>query len=469
MTSSQTISDNINKMFQDLFINNKVHPFFSDIKTVVELKKEYNEKINQEIKRTNKEYEYKSPPDINSIDIKEIKEHDELNIKDMNKLLKEINNVLNYNKILNLVSYMSQFMIKSNIAPQAEKKLYENISKNKNRDFKYKIKSKINIMIIGSGPVGLFLACYLHIYYNMNSIKFQSTSNNINIIMYDSRIEKPGFRKPYNRQRLFSTNSKYLNMIIPKLFCWKDVNKDYIMVNIFILEYILYTIASSYNIPMIYEDYSWDDYKDIINKGKFDVVFDCTGGRLSHDAIKITKKNTEWLNNISLTGMNRKLIVDIDKNLVLLENDSKHIDNYFYGSVIFYYKDNKSLIFYKNIDIDINNKYDLVYLNKYKDKYYSYEDSLDIIKGIKDDINRNLLYSLLIDHNYKDYIIEFDVWSIYMRHGIKISDVFKLNNRDILFIGAGDTIFHSHFIVGAGLNRIFDFTVKCANMLDRFT
>lgn len=463
MTTHQ-ISNNINKMFQDIFIE-KVHPFFSDIKKVLEVKKEYNEKIKNAINNDCKYKEQSNIINIESIKIEETK-YEELDINDMNKLLKEINNVLNYNKILNLVSYMSQFIIKSNTAPQAEKKLYEKISKQKS----------INVIIIGSGPVGLFLACYLNIYYNMSSINFSSASRNkeqstsyniINIIMYDSRIEKPGFRKPYNRQRLFSTNSKYLNMIIPKLFCWKDVNKDYIMVNIFILEYILFTIASSYKIPMIYEDYSWADYKNIIDKGKFDVVFDCTGGRLKHDAIKITKKDTEWLDKLKLTGMGRKLTVDIDKNLVLLENNSKHIDNYFYGSVILHYKENKGLIFYKNFDIDINNKYDLVYLNKYKNNYYHYENAVDIIKGIKDDINRNLLCSLLTN-DYKEYIVEFDVWGVYMRHGIKISDVFKINNRDVLFIGAGDTIFHSHFIVGSGLNRLFDFTVKCSNMLDRF-
>jgi hypothetical protein len=460
MTLSHTISDNINKMFQELFTNNKVHPFYIDIKKVLELKKEYNEKIDNFIQ--NNHCEYKNPSNIKSIDIQNIKDnkYDELDINDMNKLLKEINNVLNFNKILNLVSYMSQFMIKSNITPQAEKKLYEKISANK---------KKLNIMIIGSGPVGLFLACYLHIYYNMQNINFPSENRNniINIVMYDSRIEKPGFRKPYNRQRIFSTNSKYLNMIIPKLFCWKDTNKDYIMVNIFILEYILFTIVSTYNIPMIYEDYCWDDYKDIINKGKFDVVFNCTGGKLSNDAIKITKEDTEWLNKLDLKGFNRELKIDIKNNLVLLENNSKNIDNYFYGSIILHYKETKGLVFYKNIDIDISNKHDLVYLNKYKNEYYNYHNALDIIKGIKDDTNRILLYTLLKENDYKDYIIEFDVWGVYMRHGIKISDVCKINKRDVLFIGAGDTIFHSHFITGAGLNRIFDFTVKCANMLDR--
>ncbi len=459
MTSNNSyqISDNINKMFQELFTDSKIHPFFNDLKRVLELKKDYTEKINKITKNKENHNDYNLPSNIEPININH--KYEELDIKDMNKLLQESNNILNYDKILNLVSYMSQFMIKSNIAPQAEKKIYEKISKD-NNEFKM-----INIMIIGSGPVGLFLACYLNIYYNSNNFSSASRKK-INIIMYDSRIEKPGFRKPYNRQRLFSTNSKYLNMIIPKLFCWKDVNKDYVLVNIFILEYILFTIVRSYNIPMIYEDYSWDDYKNIINKGKFDVVFNCTGGRLSHDVIKINKQDTEWLDKINLKGMNRELTIDIDKNLVLLENDSKHIDNYFYGSVVLYYKEPKHY-FYKNFDIDINNKKDLVYLNKYKNKYYKYEDAVDIVKGITDDTNRNLLCLLLKEHNYEDYIFEFDVWGIFMRHGIKISDVFKVNNRDILFIGAGDTIFHSHFIAGAGLNRIFDFTVKCANMLDR--
>jgi hypothetical protein len=69
--------------------------------------------------------------------------------------------------------------------------------------------------------------------------------------------------------------------------------------------------------------------------------------------------------------------------------------------------------------------------------------------------------------NNNDYLIKFDVWGIYMRHQIKISDIFNVNNKQILLIGAGDTIFHSHFITGSGLNRIFDFTVKCANQLDK--
>jgi len=447
----QTISDNINKMFQNLFLTKKnIHPFFKDLDVVYELKEDYLKNIKEYIKKTITYKETQIPEDI-KVDVK----YEELDIYEMNKLSKEINNILNFEKISYLVSFMSKFMLKSNITN--ENKLYNKIMKKNDK--------VINIMIIGSGPVGLFLAIYLHIYYNKTKM---TNYPNVNIVMYDSRIVKPGFRKPYNRRRVFSTNSKYLNMIIPKLYCWSNTDKDYIMINIFILEYILYTIAyNDYNIPMIYDNYSWDDYKKIIEKGDFDVVFDCTGGRLKHDIIKINKSDLKWINNIKLYNnkINRHLDIDIDKNLVLLNHDSKHIDNYFYGSMVLYNND-ETVSFYKSYDIDINNKEDLMYLNKVKEKYYTYDNAIKIIRGIMDDDNRNLLYTLLIENN-KDYLVSFDVWGVNMRHEIKISSVFKNNNKDILFIGAGDTIFHSHFLTGAGLNRVLDFTVKCANMLDR--
>jgi hypothetical protein len=293
-----------------------------------------------------------------------------------------------------------------------------------------------------------------------------NSSPRVNVVVYDSRISKSGFRKPYNRNRKFSTSSEYLNLIIPKLYCWDD-NKEHITVNIFMLEYILYMVATNhYNIPIIYENYDWDDYVDIIDKGKFDVVFDCTGGKLKHNAIK--NINPKWLKDINLynSDINRTLEIIPDKNLVVLQNDSNTIVNYYYGSLTLHYN-NSSLTFYENFDIDIMNKHDLMFLHKLKNKYFTYENSITIIKGIKSDITRNYLFTALHknkDH-YKKFVISFDVWGIYIRHAIKISDVFKVNNRNILFIGAGDTIFHSHFIIGAGLNRIFDFTVKCANLL----
>ncbi len=448
------ISNNINKMFQRLFLkdnNNNEHPFFKDLKKVYNLTPDYRKNVINNIKRR---VNYKIINDLPEEVIVKPK-YDILNISQLKKLDTNMYNVLNYNKILELVSYLSRYLIKSNVID--ENKLYNRLASKNNET--------INIMIIGSGPVGLFLACYLYLYYNDTTM---NSSPRVNIVMYDSRIEKSGFRKPYNRQRMFSTASKYLSLIIPKVYCWDD-SKDYFMVNIFLLEYVLFTIANQhYNIPMIYEDYDWEDYKKIIDKGSFDVVFDCTGGRLKHGVIK--NIDPSWLNKIILKDkeIGRTITINENDNLVILENDKEHIINYFFGSMDFHYND-KHLTFHSKYDIDIMNSNDLIYMNKIKDKYYKYEDALELVQGIKDANFRDFLYTILTkdDKNYKSLLIKFDIWGVYMRHQIKISDTFNVGEKKVLLIGAGDTIFHSHFVTGAGLNRIFDFTVKCANQLDR--
>ncbi len=451
------ISDNINKMFERLFQSKEhssekhsEHPFFRDLKKVFNTTPDYRKTVVNNIKRR---VNYKEVINIPT-DVKVEPKYEILKIDELKKLDINMYNTLNYNKIYEIVSYLSKYLIKSNVSD--ENKIYKKISTSNN--------NTINIMIIGSGPVGLFLACYLYLYYNDTTM---NSSPRVNIVMYDSRINKPGFRKPYNRQRIFSTASKYLSLIIPKIYCWDD-SKDYFMVNIFLLEYVLFTVANQhYNIPMIYEDYDWNDYKKIIDKGKFDVVFDCSGGRLKHNVIKSV--DASWLKNINLDNseFKRKLTIKKDDNLVILENDKDNIVNYFFGSMDLYYND-KTLTFHSKYDIDIMNSKDLVYLNKIKDKYYKYEDALSLVQGISDVNFRDFLYTILTkDNSYKSLLVKFDVWGVYMRHQIKISDTFNINERKILLIGAGDTIFHSHFVTGAGLNRIFDFTVKCANQLDR--
>ena len=77
------------------------------------------------------------------------------------------------------------------------------------------------------------------------------------------------------------------------------------------------------------------------------------------------------------------------------------------------------------------------------------------------------MYNLYIfnDKKYKKYIFSFDIWAIYIRHIIQPSEVFKVNNKQILYVAAGDTVFHSHFVIGAGLNRTINFSVKCANFI----
>jgi hypothetical protein len=57
------------------------------------------------------------------------------------------------------------------------------------------------------------------------------------------------------------------------------------------------------------------------------------------------------------------------------------------------------------------------------------------------------------------------VFNTNIRHAIEIAKVFKVKNKQILYIGAGDTIFHSHWFTGAGLNRTLDFTTKTSHLM----
>ena len=52
-----------------------------------------------------------------------------------------------------------------------------------------------------------------------------------------------------------------------------------------------------------------------------------------------------------------------------------------------------------------------------------------------------------------------------MRHSIECSRIIDHDKHKILYIGAGDTIFHSHWVIGAGMNRTIDFAVKCSSLL----
>jgi len=446
------ISDDINIMFQELFGSTK-HPFFEDIHKVNKLSKNYINNMKRII-----QHEIPFEPNINIPEGHIIEpKYNILKKEKIYELKKEMNNVMNWKKILSIVSFMSQYLLESNV--KNEKMLYK----------KLKTSNMVNIMIIGSGPIGLFLACYLNLYYNHTSM---TSSHHVNIVIYDNRIDRPGFRKPYTRQRPFVTSSSYLNLVIPKIYCWNEKNTDKtsLWVNIFMLEYLLYTTAlTQSNISIIYKDYDWNEYKNIIKKSNFKVIFDCSGGRFKNDIIQ--NINIKWLDKFNNTNkkIGKKLLINKTKNLVELidlKNNDKFKKNYYYGSISIHKNDN-TLTFVTKYDIDIVNNYDLLYLNNLKHKNFTFSEMNEIIKGISDNISRNFLNAIFTNRKtlYHDYILVIDVFTIYIRHAIKICDIVKINKKKVLYIGAGDTIFHSHFITGAGLNRTLDFTVKCANLL----
>jgi len=428
----EDIKNKINRLFIKFITKSKKHPFFYDIETVNDSIYDY---MLYKENRIVQETKYKFLPNIEQLQDKKEK-HTVLTNEKLVKLDREIKNIGNYEKIFTIVTEISRYLLKST----ASSNVFETFN-------------KPVVMVIGSGPIGLFTACYLKFYYE----------DSIDVVIYDNRIKNPGFRKPYTRQRTFTTSSKYLSLILPKLYCWDS--KNYINVNIFMLEYLLYSQAVlKYKIPIIYQDYSWDDYKRIINDNNIKVVFDCSGGRLKMDTFK--NLNTQYLENMETINikLNKKLKINLDKNIVELveyKNDSKFIKNHFYGSITIY---NKNGFFYKKYDMDVTTPQMLKHLTKYNKKFYTYNNMIKIINGIDDDIERNYLYSQFMIHkakliNKKFYI---DIWQIYIRHAVNVADIYN----DTLIIKTGDSMFHSHFITGAGLNRTINLTVKFCNYIN---
>ena len=145
----------------------------------------------------------------------------------------------------------------------------------------------LNIMILGSGPVGLYTALYLsrlypHIDTTDEFIK-EFSFRSVNVLLVDNRIYKEGVRMPFSRSTQFWFNILELQPFLRQIFCWDNMMKrgPTAFDNIHVLESLLYTVAYKDGIPMAFTA-QFNDYtalKTFIKKEQIHVLFDCTGGR----------------------------------------------------------------------------------------------------------------------------------------------------------------------------------------------
>ena len=510
----EEIKNKINYIFSKLIATKKegkyVHPFFLDILRVMRYKK-YVFNINPKYKfNFDKDDMTLRKEIINKINEDRIKLTSDIEKRRQNyetfdsEKIKEIyNSVINGESIKNiqiLVNEVSYMLIPSSIKFDKNFSLenyfpgpngYEFMDK-KEANMLIGGRRVINIAIVGAGPIGLFLALYLNFFYNKSSLGNEPL---VRTIIFDNRIEEykgKVYRKPFTRERPFATDSSYFSTIFDKIFCLEE-QRDYLYFNINVLEYMLFSKVHVDKIPIHFWSADTKKVNDTMKDLNIEVLFDCTGGRLmrnycNNETEVCNIDSYEWITEEAFANIPKDIRNDLSKeynvkpefvrdlittipsqNLVIFNKNEKFVKNYFYASLTCY---NFKLLKWKDkIDINIENEVDLKTYLELKGKYLYIEDLNQVCRVIKDSNERNKIYQFYKKFmkkkniNNKEYIISFDVWHTYMRHSIECSRVVNHNSHKYLYIGAGDTIFHSHWVVGAGMNRTIDFAVKCSNLL----
>lgn len=443
----------INKKFEDYFLDyikkKNIHPIIEDLyKDVLEFGKagnnyydNSNKKIKMNISKLKKLEKYKirlSKRKIISIKM----------IKD--KFFKD-NNYYNFNinneKLEEIAKYFQ-----NSYMPGTIKKL---------SDHKYE-PDKVNVVIYGSGPVGLFIALYINQYYNYKNL---SMKKKWNILLIDNRTDKDGYRFNYNRTRQYGIGSSFFSFIIQKLYCNIGIH---ILINR--LEYLLYMYllvhkfytdslkeTNNANINLYFSSKNVD-----LHEIKADIIFDCTGGRMNP---KI------WSNEDMKGFIPEDMLTYKDSEFTL----RKDINKYIWDSDIYPFKNYLVMNDLSNVDYySLCNQKILDETKKIINKYgttIDYKTMIQIIEDYKDNKKIELLIKYMY-HNFinnKSYALSIDIFSVYIQHAIKISKIIKVkDNHRAIYIGAGDTIYHSHFATGAGLNKSIDFSVMCINSLEYF-
>lgn len=439
------INNKINEMWLNKFINNKKHIFFKNIDDAKNISnnivKNLTEVYGVKNNLTNNKLNCDLNSELNKIIYPKIKI-----IKDKKQIY---NKYLTNNDIKKFMNIINKCHTKEYIENEIEK------IKNKLLPSNIKINSYLNsikknnknkILIIGGGPNGLFNALYLNYLYK----------NNIDILILDNRCKIESYREPYTRERIFNYSTDLLTILYKYLYC----NDNNYGSQIKYIEYLGYFQILNKNVPIYFtKKYeNWNNIQKFMKKYNFKIIFDCTGNRLNVPKLKI---NNNILNYYDKSN-NKNYKLNLKNNEIILQ--SKNINDTLMNIfTISFYDKNKNYVGYN--DCYTNNKCDIILYKYLNNKLISKKTLInDILPLIINKLDKKIIYEISIEDYL--YYFKFNLIKIDMHHKIIISNIFKYNNYNFLYIGNGDTIFHSHFITGSGLNRLFTFIVKILYLIN---
>jgi hypothetical protein len=357
--------------------------------------------------------------------------------------------ITDFNIIRNNLEKMYNYLLPTNI-PDMDYYL-KNMDKKKH----------MNIIIAGAGPIGLFTALYLNEIYNKKSI----FSINVNILLIDNRIYKEGIKMPYSRLTQFGFDISEIQPFINQIFCWENKimsydTRQFDFINVF--ENMLYVAAYNNGIPMYFtKKYeTFDKIKEFANKNNFKYVFDCTGGRMGINF----KYQIQW----------NKYLFKKDKYEVKLDEDNYY--RFYVDDVLYEYMTIVLNLFDKNMkQIPIGNIFgftvnidDKIFLKKYKNVCFRVEDYIYLSKRFKDINARNLYPHILDVIKINENDVKFVKVDYFNSNSHHANICAKVINKNLIYIGLGDTLGNSEYGIFFGLKDNILFSKYICNLLGTF-
>jgi hypothetical protein len=357
------------------------------------------------------------------------------------------NKVISSNKINQMYKYLTNQKIKDFVS--IKKQLIKLDDYLLPSTAKLKTINKVNIVIFGAGPVGLFTALYLNLHHP-----------NIAIVVIDNRIAREGYKLPYSRVTQFGFDITEIEPFIPNIVRWKhefiNGTRKFDFINVF--ENMLYLCAYQKAIPMIFTKKLSTNSKisEFVSKHDVDYIFDCTGGRLKLKLV-IPK---------DISGFKFKLKKDKNK----IKYDKKTNQYYFHENGKRYTHITVVLrLFDKQFkEIPIGNMFsnitnslsDAKLVKKYNNKCFTSTDYIKLSQQFESSHLQNLLRDVITSKPSNVKFVQLTSFDTCSHHASFAAT--KYTNRCI-YVGLGDTLGNSEYGIYFGLNTAIKFSKWVCN------
>jgi len=335
----------------------------------------------------------------------------------------------------------------------------------------YKDPNAINVMILGTGPVGLFTALQLHRYYN----KFDFFTpvygalyyfRKVNILLVDNRILKEGVKMPYSRSTGFNFSIEQLQPFLNEIFCWNMEGRfaDSAFEYIHVLENLLYTVAYNKKISMAFTK-QFEDYealKSFVDKEQIHVLFDCTGGR-SRMPISYS---IPW-NKFSFKEKNQEVHQNPLTKYYEFWEDGKVFSTPVLRLQLFGKNKQEILVGHNDFAEPIDSE-DIALATKYNNICFKPEDFVKLASRFKKEDIRYLFPFMLekVKLEQKDIkSVKLIVFDTIARHSPFAAAPF---HKDCVLIRVGDSLAGTEYGIMFGMRHSIEFSKHICNLLSSF-